>query len=302
MTHGREHTGRCLAWGDGLTCRRVTDTSRSSGRAELARFLRSRRERLHPEDVGLSSGSRRRTPGLRREELARLADVGVSWYTWLEQGRDIHVSEPLLERLVVALRLTPTERLHLFELAHGRPAPRPVSSPDSVSDALQRLLDAHPFPALVSTRRWDIVAWNAAATVLYADLAQPAAEERNGLWALFMNPDRRASMPSWEEAVRRAVAGFRMDAARAADRSEFDALVEKLQAASPEFARLWSEHDVVETPSMLKVILLPELGPIEFENVTLTYSEPDGRELRVSFYAPRPGPNLERARKLFPRP
>ncbi|RKG99496.1 XRE family transcriptional regulator [Corallococcus carmarthensis] len=293
---------RCLAWGDGLTCLRVTDTSRSSGRAELARFLRSRRERLHPEDVGLSSGSRRRTPGLRREELARLADVGVSWYTWLEQGRDIHVSEPLLERLVVALRLTPTERLHLFELAHGRPAPRPVSSPDSVSDALQRLLDAHPFPALVSTRRWDIVAWNAAATVLYADLAQPAAEERNGLWALFMNPDRRASMPSWEEAVRRAVAGFRMDAARAADRSEFDALVEKLQAASPEFARLWSEHDVVETPSMLKVILLPELGPIEFENVTLTYSEPDGRELRVSFYAPRPGPNLERARKLFPRP
>ncbi|WP_244239182.1 helix-turn-helix transcriptional regulator [Corallococcus carmarthensis] len=280
----------------------MTDTSRSSGRAELARFLRSRRERLHPEDVGLSSGSRRRTPGLRREELARLADVGVSWYTWLEQGRDIHVSEPLLERLVVALRLTPTERLHLFELAHGRPAPRPVSSPDSVSDALQRLLDAHPFPALVSTRRWDIVAWNAAATVLYADLAQPAAEERNGLWALFMNPDRRASMPSWEEAVRRAVAGFRMDAARAADRSEFDALVEKLQAASPEFARLWSEHDVVETPSMLKVILLPELGPIEFENVTLTYSEPDGRELRVSFYAPRPGPNLERARKLFPRP
>nr|WP_253895309.1 helix-turn-helix transcriptional regulator [Corallococcus exercitus] len=127
-----------------MTWRRVTDSSRSPGRAELARFLRSRRERVRPEDVGLPSGSRRRTPGLRREELARLADVGVSWYTWLEQGRDIHVSEPLLERLVVALRLTPTERLHLFELAHGRPAPRAVSAPDAVSDALQRLLDAHP--------------------------------------------------------------------------------------------------------------------------------------------------------------
>ncbi|WP_375755603.1 helix-turn-helix transcriptional regulator [Corallococcus exercitus] len=285
-----------------VTSRRVTDSSRSPGRAELARFLRSRRERLRPEDVGLPSGSRRRTPGLRREELARLADVGVSWYTWLEQGRDIHVSEPLLERLVVALRLTPTERLHLFELAHGRPAPRAVSAPDSVSDALQRLLDTHPFPALVSTRRWDIIAWNAPATVLYPDLSRPAPEGRNALWALFMNPDRRASMPSWEAAVRRAVAGFRLDAARAADRSEFDALVAQLQAASPEFARLWSEHDVVETPSMLKVILLPELGPIEFENVTLTYSEPAGRELRVSFYAPRPGLNLERARKLFPRP
>ncbi|WP_233604989.1 helix-turn-helix transcriptional regulator [Corallococcus sp. AB030] len=279
----------------------MTDISRSSGRVELAHFLRSRRERLRPEDVGLPSGSRRRTPGLRREELARLADVGVSWYTWLEQGRDIHVSEPLLERLVVALRLTPTERLHLFALAHGRPASMPVRSPESVSDALQRLLDAHPFPALVSTRRWDIVAWNAAATVLYADLELPASslEERNGLWALFMNPERRARMPSWDEAVRRAVAGFRMDAARAADRSEFDALAEKLQSASPEFARLWSEHDVVETASMVKVFLLPKWGPIAFENVTLTYSEPDGRELRVSFYSPRPGPNLERTRKLF---
>ncbi|MGE6762992.1 helix-turn-helix transcriptional regulator [Corallococcus interemptor] len=244
--------------------------------------------------MGLPSGSRRRTPGLRREELARLA-----WYTWLEQGRDIHVSEPLLERPVVAPRLTPTERQHLFELAHGRPAPRAVRSPDSVSDALQRLLDAHPFPALASTRRWDIIAWNAAATVLYSDLALPASEGRNALWALFMNPDRRARMPSWEEAVRRAVVGFRMDAARAADRSEFDALTAKLQAASPEFARLWNEHEVVETPSLLKVLVLPGLGPIEFENVTLTYSEPDGRELRVSFYAPHPGPYLERTRALF---
>nr|WP_253895310.1 hypothetical protein [Corallococcus exercitus] len=155
---------------------------------------------------------------------------------------------------------------------------------------------------MVATRCWDVIAWNAAATVVYSDLSRPAPEGRNALWALFMNPDRRASMPTWEQAVRRAVAGFRLDAARAADRSEFDALVEKLQAASPEFARLWSEHDVVETPSMLKVILFPELGPIEFENVTLTYSEPDGRELRVSFYAPRPGPSLERTRELFPRP
>ncbi|WP_338281931.1 helix-turn-helix transcriptional regulator [Corallococcus caeni] len=280
----------------------MTDSARSPGRAELTRFLRSRRERVRPEDVGLPSGSRRRTPGLRREELARLADVGVSGYTWLEQGRDIHVSEPLLERLVAAPRLTLTERLHIFELAHGLPAPRAVSAPDSVSGVLPWLLDAHPCPALISTRRWDLIAWNAAATVLYSDLARPAPGGRNALWELFMNPDRRASMPTWAQAVRRAVAGFRLDAARAADRSGFDALVEKLQAASPEFARLWSEHDVVETSSMLKVILLSEPGPIEFENVTLTYSEPDGRELRVSFHAPRPGPHLERARKLFPRP
>jgi hypothetical protein len=225
----------------------------------------------------------------------------VSWYTWLEQGRDIHVSAPLLERLVVALRLTPTERQHLFELAHGRPAARSVRPPETVSVALQRMINAHPFPALVSTRRWDIVAWNPPATRLYEDLnlEHVAPEERNGLWALFMNPARRAHMPAWDATVRRAVAGFRLDAARAADRAEFDALVEKLQAASPEFARLWREHDVGETPSMLKVLLHPDLGPVEFENVTLTHSEQDGQELRVSFYSPLPGPSLERARHWF---
>src|SRR5712664_209881 len=125
----------------------------ATARAELARFLRSRRARIRPADVGLPQGTRRRALGLRREEVARLADVGVSWYTWLEQGRDIHVSEPLLERLAHALRLTATERAHLFALAHGRPAARPVITPTAVSGALQRVLEAHPFPALVSTMR-----------------------------------------------------------------------------------------------------------------------------------------------------
>ncbi|RKG88012.1 helix-turn-helix transcriptional regulator [Corallococcus terminator] len=273
----------------------------SAGRAELAQFLRSRRARVHPEDVGLPDGGRRRTPGLRREEVARLADVGVSWYTWLEQGRDIHVSEPLLERLSRALRLTPTERAHLFELAHGRPAARPVMSPAAISDTLRRILEGYPFPAVVSTRRWDVLAWNDAAAILYGDLASMSAEERNGLWALFMNPDRRARMPGWDADVRRAVAGFRRDAARAADRSEFDALVTALSAVSPEFARIWDEHDVVELSEGLKVIIHPGIGPIEFEHVTLSHHEPDGHELRISLYSPRPGESMERARQVFPR-
>ncbi|WP_255442866.1 helix-turn-helix transcriptional regulator [Corallococcus sp. Z5C101001] len=279
----------------------MTATPRSPGRAELAHFLRSRRARVHPEDVGLPSSSRRRTPGLRREELARLADVGVSWYTWLEQGRDIHVSEPLLERLSLALRLTPTERAHLFELAQGRPAARPLMTPTTVSIALRRILEAHPYPALVSTQRWDVLAWNEAASLVYGDLDALPVEHRNGLWSLFMNPERRARMPEWEAAARRAVAGFRLDAARAANREAFDSLAARLVESSPEFARLWGEHDVVEFPEMLKVIIHPELGPIEFENVTLLHAEPDGHVLRVSFYAPRPGVSMERARKLFPR-
>ncbi|MDI1481238.1 helix-turn-helix transcriptional regulator [Polyangium sp. y55x31] len=272
-----------------------------SRRAELAQFLRSRRARLRPADVGLPEGARRRTPGLRREEVARLADVGVSWYTWLEQGRDIHVSEPLLERLALALRLTPTERAHLFELAHGRPAARPAIAPDAVSGALQHVLDAYPYPALVWTSRWDILAWNGPTVVLYGDLGALPVEQRNGLWSMFMNPERRARMPGWEKDARRAVAGFRLDAARAADRTEFDALAAELSRVSPEFARFWGEHDVGEVPEGLKVFVHPDVGMIEFEHVTLTHAEPEGHLLRVSLYCPRPGESSTRAQKLFRR-
>ena len=268
-------------------------------RAELAHFLRSRRARILPADVGIPAGSRRRTPGLRREEVARLADVGVSWYTWLEQGRHIHVSEPLLERLARTLCLTPTERAHLFELAQGRPAARPVLAPTTVSGALQRVLDAHPFPALASTMRWDVLAWNAAAARLYGDFGQRPIAQRNGLWSLFTEAPRRALLPEWEQNARTTVARFRLDAARAKDRTEFDALAADLANVSPEFARFWGEHDVVEVTERSKEIVHPEVGKIEFELVTLAHSEPEGQVFRVTLYAPRVGESTVRARRLF---
>jgi transcriptional regulator with XRE-family HTH domain len=270
-----------------------------SHREELAQFLRSRRERVRPGDVGLPAGTRRRTPGLRREEVAQLAGVGVSWYTWLEQGRDIHVSEPLLERLARTLCLTPTERAHLFELAHGRPAALPVSAPSTVSGTLVRILEAHPFPALVSTRRWDVLAWNAAAEILYGDFRRFPAERRNGLWLMFMDAVQRSRMPGWEADARRTVAGFRLDAARAANREEFDALAAELARVSPEFARFWNEHDVAESPAGSKVLVHPDVGELGFEHVTLHYTEPEGHMLRVSLYTPHAGTSTERARKLF---
>jgi PAS domain-containing protein len=249
--------------------------------------------------VGFSDGGRRRTPGLRREEVARLADVGVSWYTWLEQGRDIHVSEPLLERLAAALRLSSSERAHLFELAHGRPAARREKAPSAVGEALQRILDAHPYPALVATRRWDILGWNDAACILYGDLASLSPEERNGLWSMFMNPERRAQMPNWEAAVRTAVAGFRGYAARAADRTEFDALVAKLSRVSPDFVRFWNEHHVLEVRDGRKMLTHREVGLLEFEHVTLHQIDAEGNALGVIFYSPRPGESTTRARRLF---
>ena len=267
-------------------------------RTELAEFLRTRRARVQPVDVGLPNGERRRTPGLRREEVAQLADVGVSWYTWLEQGRDIHVSEPLLERLARALRLTPTERAHLFELAHGRPAPRPVE-PGRVSAALQRVLDTHPYPALVSTPRRDVVAWNAAASVLYGDFELLSEKNRNHLWSMFMNLERRALFLDWELTARGSVASFRLEAARAADRSEYDALISELLLCSSEFARIWNDHELVEIPEGLKTLVHPQVGVLEFEHVTLAYAEPNARALRVTLYTPLPGESTERARLLF---
>ncbi len=270
----------------------------STPRTELAEFLRTRRARVQPSDVGLPGSERRRTPGLRREEVAQLADVGVSWYTWLEQGRDIHVSEPLLERLARALRLNATERAHLFELAHGRPAPRPAG-PAQVSPALQRVLDTHPYPALVATPLGTIVAWNSAACLLYGDFATLDERGRNHLWSVFMGRGRHALHTDWERMARRSVASFRLEAARAADRSDFDALVTELSTVSPEFVRFWNDHEVVEIPQGLKVVHHPELGALEFEHVALNYSEPNAHTLRVTLYTPVPGESTERADQLF---
>ena len=275
----------------------MTASSLSSPRSELGHFLRTRRARLRPSDVGLTEGARRRTPGLRREEVAQRAQV--SWYTWLEQGRDIHVSEPFLERLVQALRLTPSERAHLFALAQGRPAASPLIAPVGVSEALQRVLDVHPVPAIVATMRWDCLAWNTPAVRFYGDFARLAPPLRNGLWSLFTDPAKRRMMPAWEQNARASVQRFRLDAARAADRSAFDELAAALSRVSPEFARWWNDHDVVEVIEGSKELIHPEVGLVRFEYVTLTQAEPDGRVLRVTFYSPKDAESEERTRPLF---
>lgn len=259
-------------------------------RAALAQFLRSRRERLRPEDVGLLATTRRRAPGLRREEVARLADVGVSWYTWLEQGREINASLPLLERIARALKLDATERMHLFALAHG--TTRPVITSTDVSPILRRVVEAHPYPAFAANLRWDVLAWNRHICTLYGDYGARPPELRNHLWAMFMGRDR----PHLQS--RHTVARFRHDAARAADRRPFDELAERLAAASPEFAALWRDYDVEEASDSTKLLDTP-VGKIQFDLVQLIHLEPDGRELRVTMFAPQPGVSTERADQLF---
>lgn len=199
----------------------------------LGAFLRDRRCRMDAAAFGLPT-NRRRTPGLRREEVAQRANVSVTWYTWLEQGRGGAPSADVLDRIARALMLTDVEREHLFLIGLGRPPEvRYRHSEEGISPRLQRILDALVIsPALVKTATWDIVAWNRAATVLLADYGAMAPRERNVLRMMFRDPSVRARQHDWESVARFVVATFRADAVRAGASADVEALVDELSRTS----------------------------------------------------------------------
>ncbi|MBV8653742.1 MAG: helix-turn-helix domain-containing protein, partial [Alphaproteobacteria bacterium] len=206
-------------------------------RTELAGFLRSRRERLTPESVGLPVGGRRRTAGLRREEVAALAGVGLTWYTWFEQGREIGVSAGFLDNVARALRLSGIERAHLYALADHGPTAPPLP-PRTVSPALQRMLDGLPtYPAYMKTPRWDVVAWNAQADAVFG-LAERRPDRRNILEMVFTEPEFRERLVNWSEDAPKILAKFRTDYAKRAGDPAMAGLVESLARQSAEF-RQW---------------------------------------------------------------
>ncbi|HEX4189223.1 MAG TPA: helix-turn-helix transcriptional regulator, partial [Solirubrobacteraceae bacterium] len=198
-------------------------------REALADFLRTRRAALQPEDVGLRGGGRRRTPGLRREEVAQLAGVGATWYTWLEQGRDVRASLDVLEALSRALRLNQAERNHLILLGRGESAPPCRNPAERVSPTLRRLIEnLGPNPAFILGRRWDYLAWNDAGVALLGDLGAIPRAARNHAWLTFTDPARREMFTDWERSSRVLVAKFRADSARHIGDPEFESLIEAL--------------------------------------------------------------------------
>ena len=268
-------------------------------RSGLGAFLVSQRAKLQPETAGLPPGGRRRTPGLRREEVAQLSGLGATWYTWLEQGRDIQVSTAALDRIAAALRLNPTERTHMFVLA-GRSAPPTALDPAApVSPLIRRLMDGLlDQPALVRNGRWDVIAWNRGATRLIANFDRRPPLDRNLLWLLFTDPWCRRALPDWENDTRRAIARFRANFARAGGNPAFQALVDDLMAASPEFRPLWRQHDVLPPSDGLKRFDHPVVGLMELEHTVLSVN--DTNDLNLIVYSAAPGtPSAERLARLL---
>lgn len=257
----------------------MTANTLPSAASSLGDFLRDRRSRLQPPSGG---AGRRRTPGLRREEVATRAGVSITWYTWLEQGRGGPPSDEVLERLSRALELDAAAREALFLLAQQRPPPLVAAPPSPVAPALQHVLDAlTTSPALVKTPTWDVVAWNAAATIVLADYAALPPRDRNVLRRLFSDPALQAHLPDWEENARFALGVFRIEVARAGGSPEALALADELHASSADFRRLWAENEVRNHGVGVKRIDHPVIGPLALEFSAFNVNGAEGLEMIV---------------------
>ncbi len=264
----------------------------------LGNYLRDRRAKLDPGSFGLPL-VRRRTPGLRREEVAQRANVSATWYTWLEQGRGGAPSADVLDRIARALMLTDVEREHLYLIGLGRPPDVRYQPPEAVTPRLQRVLDAlECSPAYIKTSVWDIIAWNAAAAAVLTNYGEIAPQQRNLLRMVFLGSGLRDKNPHWEGVARWAVASFRADVARAGATRSVEGLVEELSRTSPDFEAIWRENDVRNSfAEVCKTFHHPLVGEI-----TLDYSAfaVDGRpDLSLVIFNPATVEDAERVRRLM---
>ncbi len=266
---------------------------------ELAEFLRSRRARLSPEQVGFARGMRRRTPGLRREEVALLAGISPEWYTRLEQGRDINVSVQLLESLARVLQLDDNERTYLFLLALRQPPPVEAFSPPSISPTLQLFLDQlGTTPACVVDSRLNSVARNRAHCAVFGNHDQQSERDRNIIWRIFTQPHPKD--PHSEEFARLCLTQFRAEYGRFIGDPWWTQLIAELSEISPEFRELWARPDVFNALEGRKSIEHPRVGELAFEFLWLTaVNSPD---LRIFVYTPRDKETADKIAQLLSNP
>jgi transcriptional regulator with XRE-family HTH domain len=263
----------------------------------LGAYLKDRRAKLDPTAFGLPL-QRRRTPGLRREEVAQRANVSATWYTWLEQGRGGAPSADVLDRIARAMMLTDIEREHLFLLGLGRPPEVRYRAPEGVSPRLQRLLDTLEYsPAFVRTATWDVIAWNRAAAAVLTDYGTLPEGQRNVLRLMFRDSHVRAAQPNWRNVARFVVASFRADVARAGAARDVQSLVDELCATSPEFAAMWRDKDVQGHGEGVKVLQHPIAGPLSVEFSAFAV---DGRpDLNLVIFNPATQADADKIRALL---
>ena len=257
-----------------------------SRRQELASFVRARREGLSPAPAGLGRTARRRVKGLRREEVAEAAGISVAWYTWIEQARDVNLSEQTVESLCVALRLDPQEREHLFQLA-GHPAPALRAGHDEhVMTSVRALLGSlEPNPSYVLDTQWNLLAWNQGAVRVLGDFAAVPQERRNYVRMVFTDPAFRALFVNWEEMARCCMAHFRRDSVGHVEDPKWLALVDDLVRESAEFRAWWLQHEVAWPHHWQKELRHPELGRLLYDTFDLELFRP--ARLRIVTYTPR---------------
>ncbi len=263
----------------------------------LGTYLKDRRSKLDPATFGFSL-ARRRTPGLRREEVAHRANVSATWYTWLEQGRGGAPSADVLERIARAMMLTDAEREHLFLLGLGRPPEVRYRAPQGITPRLQHVLDTLDHsPAIIRTATWDVIAWNKAAAAVLTDYGALAAGQRNVLRMMFRDSRVRAAQANWQGVARYVVASFRADVARAGAASDVRSLVDELCATSPEFAAMWRDNDVQAHGDGLKVLHHPVAGKLSLEFSGFAV---DGRpDLTMVIYNPATTADADKIRALL---
>jgi transcriptional regulator with XRE-family HTH domain len=254
-------------------------------RAELGQFLKARRARLSPGDFGMPRGSRRRTPGLRREEVALLAGVGITWYTWLEQGRQINASMQVLDAVARTLRLDRVEREHLYRLAEATPL-RAESARKAIPDTIREIVHSlEPLPAALINSRFDVLMSNQASEELFWEWHSLPCIHKNNLWCVITEPSARSKFPEYESHVRYMVARLRAAYSRHIGDPDWEEDIRRLASLSREFAELWERHEVAEPEPRLVTFLHPQAGSLSLASSELEV--PDMPEARIIVYTPR---------------
>lgn len=265
-------------------------------REELTRFLKSARARITPQEVGLPVGERRRAQGLRREEVATLSGMSVTWYTWFEQGRDVQLSATMLERLSRTLKLSAQEREFLFALAQHRPPPLALPPDEVIRPSTQHLMDSLSIPAQVITDDWTVIGWNALVTRVFRDYAQLPPGERNLFKILLLDERYRTDPERYRSMVKRITARFKWDYSRTTRVELFDRLIAEMLEASPEFAEFWHESEIVAHFEDIHDADVPGVGRITLQHTSYAIEEAPSQ--RLMLFAPVDAESAERLRRL----